>query len=94
MHIHWTKKAALNLEFLEHYIAKDNPTAAIETVLKIFETIELLKEHPSMGRAGRVFGTRELIISDTPYLVPYSVKKDRIYILRVLHGAMEWPTSL
>lgn len=91
MRIRWTKGASRNLEQLEEYIAQDNSIAAIDTVLKIIETVELLIEHPAMGRHGRIVGTRELVIANTPYIVPYRVKGDYIEILRVLHGAMQWP---
>ena len=46
----------------------------------------LLIDHPSLGRAGRVPGTRELVVPDTPYLVPYRVRGMRIEILRIFHG--------
>ncbi len=47
-----------------------------------------------MGRPGRVLGTRELIVSSAPYIVPYRVKNNFIEILRVLHVAMEWPEEI
>ena len=93
MQIRWTKGASQNLEHIEEYIAQDNPIAAIDTVLKVIETVELLVEHPAMGRHGRVVGTRELVIANTPYIVPYRVKGSCIEILRVLHGAMQWPEN-
>jgi toxin ParE1/3/4 len=43
-----------------------------------------------MGRPGRVQGTRERVITGTPYLVVYRVRHE-VEILRVLHGAMRWP---
>jgi toxin ParE1/3/4 len=82
------------LEHIEEYIAQDNPRAAIETVLKIIKSVELLVDQPAMGRAGRFIDTRELVISGTPYIVPYRVKEGQIQILRVLHGAMRWPDKL
>jgi plasmid stabilization system protein ParE len=39
--------------------------------------------HPASGRSGRVPGTRELVISGTPYVVPYSVHGETVEILRV-----------
>lgn len=93
MHIQWTKKAERNLEQVEEYIAEDNPQAAINTVRKILKAVELLAQQPALGRMGRVIDTRELIISDTPYIVPYRVKNGRIQILRVLHGTMQWPNK-
>lgn len=44
-----------------------------------------------MGRAGRVSGTRELVVSGTPYIVVYKAHRNVLRILRVLHGAMMWP---
>ena len=44
-----------------------------------------------MGRPGRVPKTRELVVSGTPYLVIYRVKNDRLEVLRVFHGARQWP---
>ncbi|MGB7496088.1 MAG: hypothetical protein WBR26_21925 [Candidatus Acidiferrum sp.] len=46
------------------------------------------------GRAGRVPGTRELVISDTPFIAAYALEKARIAILAVYHGAQQWPHEL
>ncbi len=94
MRIRWTKGAERNLKQVEEYIAHDNPYAAIKIVLKIIKSVEVLIDHPAMGRVGRVIGTRELIISGTPYIVPYRVKEGYVEILRVLHAMMQWPDSL
>ncbi|HET6521471.1 MAG TPA: type II toxin-antitoxin system RelE/ParE family toxin, partial [Geminicoccaceae bacterium] len=51
-----------------------------------------LAQHPESGRPGRVPGTRELVVSGTPYIVPYRVQGNTVQILRVLHGARKWPT--
>jgi plasmid stabilization system protein ParE len=45
------------------------------------------------GRPGRVPGTRELVISDTPFIAAYAIEKARIVILAVYHGAQQWPES-
>jgi toxin ParE1/3/4 len=89
--IRWTKTASFNLEQIEEHIAQDNPRAAVDTVYKIIRAVEVLMGHPAAGRIGRVAGTRELVIVGTPYIVPYRVKENFIQILRVLHGAMQWP---
>ncbi|MBS0351890.1 MAG: type II toxin-antitoxin system RelE/ParE family toxin [Proteobacteria bacterium] len=91
MQIQWTKGASKNLKQVEEYIAQDNPRAAVETVLKIIKSVELLVPQPAIGRVGRMIDTRELVVSGTPYIVPYRVKEGKVQILRVLHGAMEWP---
>jgi toxin ParE1/3/4 len=50
-----------------------------------------LANHPHMGRAGRIKGTRELVVSGTPYVIAYRVEPDAVVILRLLHGAQRWP---
>jgi toxin ParE1/3/4 len=35
--------------------------------------------------------TRELVVSGTPYIVPYTVRGDVVEIHAVLHGARKWP---
>ncbi|MDF2867339.1 MAG: addiction module toxin, RelE/StbE family [Gammaproteobacteria bacterium] len=68
--------------------------AAVKTVLHILKSVEILVNHPSASRPGRLLETRELIINGTPYIIPYRIKKGQIEILRVFHAAMQWPKPL
>jgi len=47
-----------------------------------------------MGRVGRVKGTRELVLADIPYIIPYRVVGGEIEILTVMHAAQRWPRQL
>jgi len=71
--------------------AEDNPAAAGRFVQKILRAVDLPKQNPAMGRAGRVAGARELVVSETPYIIPYRVRGDAMEILRVFHAAGKWP---
>lgn len=86
MKLRWTPTASRDLDGIEAYIGQDNPLAALQTVLKIIDQVKNLKDHPGLGRPGRVQGTRELVISGIPDNVPYRVQGDEIVILRVLRG--------
>jgi plasmid stabilization system protein ParE len=44
-----------------------------------------------MGKLGRADGTREIVISGLPYIIPYRVKNNVVQILRVFLGARLWP---
>jgi toxin ParE1/3/4 len=89
--VRWLRAALANLEAEADYIAKDNPAAADRLVQRIFRAVALLAKNPAMGRAGRVPGTRELVVLNTPYILPYRVHAGAIGILRVFHAAREWP---
>ncbi len=92
----WLQRAINDRDAQLDYIAQDNPLAAISQGDRIEEQVDVLIEHPQMGRPGRKKGTRELVISRTPFIVVYRVKgkgkqKQRIELLRVLHGSQKWP---
>jgi len=53
-----------------------------------------LVDYPHLGRPGRVKGTRALVVSGTPYVIAYRVEPDAAVILRLLHGAQQWPSKL
>lgn len=93
----WLDDAYDDLDHIYKYIAEDcgNPPAAA----RVFRTIvsftnSTLNEHPRRGRPGRVDNTRELVVADLPsYIVTYTFVGERPTILRVLHGAQEWPKT-
>jgi toxin ParE1/3/4 len=58
---------------------------------RIIDQIQLLTQFPQLGRLGRVTGTRELVISETPFVVAYRIGADAVRVLRILHGAQRWP---
>ena len=92
MKIVWSPEAIEDLISLRAYIAEDDPTAARRVALHIVRNVEqLLPNHPHMGRPGRVPGTRELVIPNTPYIVPYRLRDQTIQIVRVYHSARRWP---
>ena len=93
MRVRWLRTALANLDAEAEYIAEDNPAAAGRVVQKIFRAVDLLKQNPAIGRVGRVAGTRELVIAETPYILPYRVRGDAVEILRVFHAARKWPAK-
>jgi toxin ParE1/3/4 len=94
MNLLWSPEAIADLLSLRAYLAQENPTAGRRMLERIRHDItNLLPENPHIGRPGRVSGTRELVITRTPYIVPYRVLEDVVQILGVYHGARRWPDS-
>ncbi len=91
MKIRWLEDSIKDLTALRQYIAQENPTAARRVAQRIIQSVNLLLDQPSIGRAGRVPNSRELVVTGTPFLVPYRIKNNTIEILRILHSAMQWP---
>ncbi len=73
------------------YIARDNPAAAIAVGDAIEQQMKWPRDSPAMGRRGRVRGTRELVIAGLPYIALYRALVEVVEVVRVLHGAQQWP---
>ena len=70
MQVKWLRKALQNLDDEAEYIALEDLEAARIVVQRIVKTIDLLKDNPALGHPGRIHGTRELVVTDTRYIVP------------------------
>jgi len=73
------------------YVGERDPAAAIDIGDAIEISVSRLADFPESGRPGRVLGTRELVVTDTPFIVVYRIEPAALLILRVLHGAQRWP---
>jgi plasmid stabilization system protein ParE len=91
MQVRWTLKALVNLDDAVEYIAGDNITASADVAQRIWDAAQMLTLQPGIGRPGRVSGTRELVISGLPYILPYVEKEGAVIILRVMHTSIKWP---
>ena len=96
MRIEWVDRALDDLDEALAYIAEHNPQAARQTAQAVRHQLSHLIRHPNMGRQGRVKSTRELVIPQTHFVIPYRLTEATllIEILAVMHDAREWPGDL
>ena len=94
MMVVWSRRAIRHLVHLREYVERDSEQNAARVAARILETVDLLESHPEMGRPGRVQGTRELVVPNTPYVIPYRTRAGRIQLLAVFHGRRKWPAKL
>lgn len=88
----WLDKACDDLEAVQNYYREhDAGESGQRIIAEIITMAGRLGEFPHLGRAGRVYDTRELIVLGGEYLVAYRRKNERLEILRVLHHARKWP---
>ena len=69
MKIVWSRRAIRHLIRLREYIEQDSEQNAALVAGRILKALDLLQAHPAIGRPGRVAGTRELVVPDTPYII-------------------------
>lgn len=88
--IEWGEDALSDLRTILRFIQERNPSAADDAADEIDKRVDQLRSFPRQGRAGRVSGTRELVVKPT-YVVVYTENENEIAILRVLHTSQQWP---
>lgn len=91
MRIKWVAKALSNLVEITEYIAKDDLEIAKKIAAHIRESVVDLARQPNLGRQGRVYGTRELVLSRYPFIIPYRVKEGELQTLAVFHTSRKPP---
>jgi len=90
MRLRWTTPAAQDLYRIVQHIQRDN-SAAARVASTLYDGCGSLKDFPYRGRQGRIEGTRELVFSGLPYIIVYRIEGQAVDILRVYHGAQDWP---
>jgi toxin ParE1/3/4 len=90
MKVHWTKTAEDHLDDIYRYIGRDSPEYAQRTVDRLTSRSRQIGAFPSSGRQVPEFkadSIREVL--EGSYRIIYRIKKDRIDVLAVIHGAMD-----
>lgn len=90
MKVVWSGRAIRHLAALRAYIEKDSEQNAEMVARRILNSIELLRTQPNMGRPGRLVGTRELVLPDTLFVIPYRVRDGRLEVIAVFHRRQRW----
>ena len=79
-------KAREDLIEIHDYIAKDNPTAALEYIDLLEEKCKFLASSPMIGIARPQFGTTVRSFPVGSYIIFYDPKENGVEIIHVLHA--------
>jgi toxin ParE1/3/4 len=91
----WSEAALEDLDDAIAYLAARSTIAPRRVTGAIDKTLERLAEMP-VGRPGRVSGTYEMVVTGTAYIIAYALARgsdgrEQLVVLRVVHGARNWP---
>lgn len=86
----WLPGALEQLLAIIDHISEDSPSAALDLAQTIRAKTDTLATYPNRYRAGRIMGTRELVVKPN-YIVVYRVVDTQVHILRVRHARKQWP---
>ena len=88
--LQWRLLSLVDRDAIMEYIARDNPSAAIDLDLEFELKTENARQRPKLYNPGRMKGTREIVMRPN-YVMVYRVTGDLVEVLRVLHAAQQWP---
>lgn len=93
--IRYTTPAKKDLAGLLSYLYAESPEASLMMLERIQTTVEKLALFPYLGREvegdGVAMGIRRINVADTPFFLVYMAEEAGIEILRIIHGARNWP---
>ncbi|MCK4709143.1 MAG: type II toxin-antitoxin system RelE/ParE family toxin [Gammaproteobacteria bacterium] len=89
----WSQSAELDLQRnIENY-AKEDLVTAWRIYDEVIKRSEILDDQPEIGKRGRMAGTRELVLTGTPFILVYRGNKAPVDIINVLHSHQDWPVE-
>ena len=90
MRVFWATGAQRDRADIIDYISQDSPLAAIRMDELFADAAARLADHPRLGKAGLIPGTRELIPHES-YRLVYELQGEKVWILALVHTARMWP---
>ena len=90
MKVIWSTPAEEDLDSIVTYLAAQSVVSALRLQDRLIAAADLASLS-ARGRPGRITGTRERVLSGTPYILVYEVDGGLVSILHVMHGARNWP---
>ena len=88
--VRWAASASRDLNALQSYIAAEESEQRATLVGDRIEHATASLGELAVGHFGRVRGTYELPVRQTPYIVSYAKSETTITILRVINESRNW----
>ena len=93
----WADEARDDYFGIIRHIARENPQAARRVADRLEAAAAALSKFAA-GRAGRVIGTYEKVLTELPYILAYELVgqpegDEMVAILHVIHTARNWPAD-
>jgi len=89
--LRWTDGAVEDLRSAYEYLEAENPQAAIATTDRIVSAVEDWSNFHKWAVPAALKVLAKLVVTGTPFIVAYRLKRDSVHVLAVLHGARKWP---
>ena len=91
LRVHKTARAERDIDQITDWIARDNEIAAIKWLSELDEKLSIIAQSPGIGtdRSNLRPGVRSYAFGN--YLIFFKVNKSGVVVLRIIHGARDYP---
>lgn len=91
MPVRYTASAMDDLRRIVRFGIENDLPDPVHFVRGLRDRFARLAEIAHPGRMGCLDGTREWVVTGTPYIAVFLREGGAVTIVRVLHGAQQWP---
>lgn len=91
MQVHYAASAIADLRRIVQFGIESDFPDPVNFVRGLRSRFARLAEIAHPGRKGRLGNTREWVVTGTPYIAVFRHEDEAVTIVRVLHGAQQWP---
>jgi plasmid stabilization system protein ParE len=87
MRVRYTRRAQKDLAAILAYIDTRSPPGARNVKLAIQKVIDLIGDHPEMGRLSGIEETRVISVGRYPYLIYWRILNEEVWLIHIRHAA-------
>jgi toxin ParE1/3/4 len=87
MRVRYTRRAQRDLNAILAYIDAQSPSGARNVKLALQKAIELIGDHPEIGRLSGIQETRVVPVGRYPYLVYWQILDGEVWLVHIRHAA-------
>jgi len=88
--IEWSETASIDLERITDGYADIDPDLPDQMIARVATAAFPLRDNPRLGAPAGAGGLRKWSLRQTPFLLLYVIRGERIIVVRVVHRASDW----
>ncbi len=94
MRLEVTPRAAMDLDDIAAWLAKDSADRALRVVRRLRAAMREIADRPAIYQLRPEIGAGARLATVQPYVVMFRVLDDRVRIERVVHGSRDLPALI
>ena len=94
MYLIWSGSARRALLRIAFHYGQFDQGLPFEILAGIYDAPQILIDFPKIGSPTKRVGVRKWAVKNTPFILFYALRKDRIEVRHVVHSSSDWQNTL